>query len=61
MIIERIEIIFPNDSFKFYNINYIQALGTTMGTTMAPTYANLTVAYLKENLKEIIGRNMATT
>ena len=27
-----------------------------MGTKMAPTYATLTLAYLKENLYEIIGK-----
>ena len=32
-----------------------------MGTKMAPTYATLTLAYLEENLFEIIGKNVATS
>ena len=42
-----------NNSFQFNNINYIQTLRTAMGTTMAPTYTTLTLAYLEENLYEI--------
>ena len=47
MMIEGKEIILKNNSFQFNNINCIQTLGTAMGTKMAPTYANLTVAYLE--------------
>ena len=54
IIIEVIEIILDNNSFQFNNINYIQTLGTAMGSKMAPTYATLTQAYLEENLYEII-------
>ena len=43
-------------SFQFNNINYTQTLGTAMGTKMAPTYSTLTLAYLEENLGEIIGK-----
>ena len=56
MIIESIEIIPNNNSFQFNNINYIQSLGTAMGTKMAPIYATLTLVYLEENLYEIIGK-----
>ena len=42
-----IEIILNNNSFQFDNINYIQILGTAMGTKMAPTYTTLTLAYLE--------------
>ena len=52
---EGIEIIHNNNSFQF-NINYIQTLGTAMGTKMAPTYSTLTLAYLEKNLYEIIGK-----
>ena len=45
-----------NNSFQFNNINYIQTLGKAMGTKLAPTYATLTLAYLEENLYEIIGK-----
>ena len=53
---EDIEIILKNNSFQFNNINYIQTLGTAMGTKMVPTYTTLTLAYLEENLYEIIGK-----
>ena len=43
IIIEGIQIILNNHSFQFNNINYIQTLGTAMGTNMAPTYATLTL------------------
>ena len=32
-----------------------------MGTKMVPTYATLTLAYLEQNLYEIIGKNTTTT
>ena len=54
--IEGTEIILNNNSFQFNNINFIQTLGTALGTKMAPTYATLTLAYLEENLYEIIGK-----
>ena len=56
-----IEIILNNNSFQFNNVNYIQTLGTAMGTKMAPTYATLTQAYAEENLYEILGKNTAMT
>ena len=49
-IIEGIEITLNNNSFQFNNINYIQTLGTAMGTKMAPTYATLNLEYLGGNL-----------
>ena len=55
-IIEGIEIILNNKSFQFNNINYIHTLGTAMGTKMVPIYATLILAYLEENLYEIIGK-----
>ena len=42
------------------NTNYIQILGTVMGTKMAPTYATLTQAYLEENRYKIIGKKNST-
>lgn len=53
-IIESIDIILNNNSFQFNNNNYIQTLGTAMGTKMAPTYATLTLAYLEETLYDRI-------
>ena len=48
--------ILNNNSFQFNNINYSQTLGTAMGTKMSSTYTILTLAYLAENLNEIIGK-----
>ena len=53
-IIEGIEIIL-NNSFQFNKMKYIQTLGTGTGTKTRPTYATLTLAFLEENLYEIIG------
>ena len=47
IIIEDIEIILNNNSFEFNSINYIQTLGTAMGTKITPTYATLTHIYKK--------------
>ena len=44
-------------SYQFDHISFIQTLGTSMGTKMAPTYATLTWAYIEENQYEIIGKN----
>ena len=35
-IMDAVELILNNKSFQFDNINYIQIIGTTMGTKMAP-------------------------
>ena len=53
---DYIELILNNNSFQFNNVNYIQTLGTAMRTKMVLTYATLTLAYLEENLYEIIGK-----
>lgn len=47
-IIEGLEIILKNNSFEFGDKQFLQINGTAMGTKMAPTYANLTLAYLEE-------------
>ena len=31
-----------------------------MGAKMTPTYATLTLAYLEENIYEVVGKNTAT-
>ena len=51
-----IEIIRNNNSFDFDNINYIQNFGTAMRMKIATTYDTLTLAFLEENLYEIIGK-----
>ena len=56
IITASLELILSNNSFHFNNINYIQILETAMGTKLAPTYTVLTLAYLEENLHEIIGK-----
>ena len=55
-IIDDIELIPNNNSFLINNLNYIQTQGTAMGIKIATTYATLTLAYLEENLYEIIGK-----
>lgn len=47
-VIDSIKLILQNNTFCFADKNYIQIHGTAMGTKMAPTYANLTLAYLEE-------------
>ena len=53
-IIDSIDIILNNNSFKFDDKNYLQTLGTAMGTKVAPIYATLTMAYLEETLYDKI-------
>ena len=53
-ILDSLELILNNNSFQFDGKNYLQILGTAMGTRMAPAYATLTLAYLEENLYEEI-------
>ena len=55
-ITDGIELILNKDSFQFENINYIQILGIIMEIKTAPMYATLSLAYLEENLYEIIGK-----
>ena len=49
-ITDSLRIILENNSFCFGAKNFLQINGTAMGTKMAPTYANLTLAYLEETL-----------
>ena len=53
-ITDGIALILNNNSFQFNDMNYIHTLETAMRTKMSPTYATLTLAYLEENLYEII-------
>lgn len=45
-----LKVILENNSFSFGNRYFLQIQGTAMGTKMAPTYANLTLAYLEKTL-----------
>ena len=49
-IIEGIKFILENNFFSFDDIIYKQISGTAMGTKMAPTYANLVMAYLENKM-----------
>ena len=53
-ILQSIDIILNNKTFQFDDKNYIQTLGTAMGTKMAPVYATLTLGFLEEQLYEEI-------
>ena len=60
MITDGIKLILNNNSFQFNNVNYIQALGTAMGTKITPKYGTLTGVYLEENQYVIIEKNTTT-
>lgn len=49
-IIESLQFVLKNNSFKYNNEYYLQTTGTAMGTIMAPTYAHLVMAYLEVKL-----------
>ena len=53
-ICDAIRIVLENNTFHFDNKFYLQIKGTAMGTKMAPTYANLVLAYLEEQLYQKI-------
>ena len=44
-ILESIEFILKNNSFRFNDEYFLQLVGTATGTDMAPTYATLTMGY----------------
>lgn len=46
-----LEFVLQNNGFRFRNQHYWQINGTAMGTSCAPTYANLFMAALEEKLK----------
>ena len=49
-ICDAIKIILQHNTFHFNDKFFLQLNGTAMGTKMAPTYANLVLAYLEEKL-----------
>ncbi len=51
-ICDAINIILKNNVFFFNDQYYEQINGTAMGTKVAPSYANLTMAFLEENMYE---------
>ena len=50
LILEAVNIILTNNLIRFNGQNYLQIKGVAMGTKMAPTYANLTLAFLEEEM-----------
>ena len=53
-ICDALKIILENNTFHFNDQYYLQVLGVAMGTRMAPSYANLALAYLEEKLYTIV-------
>ena len=45
VILESVEFILKNNTFKFNDEYFLQLVGTATGTDMAPTYATLTMGY----------------
>jgi hypothetical protein len=46
-IIEAAKLVLTQNTFQFDSRNYVQILGTAMGTKFAPSYASLTLGYLE--------------
>ncbi|NQY54727.1 MAG: GIY-YIG nuclease family protein [Campylobacteraceae bacterium] len=61
-VLEALEFVLDNSNFQFNNNFYSLISGTVTGTKVAPTYANLTVAFLEislyDKVKEIYGENI---
>ena len=49
-ILEGLELVLKNSNFQFNGDNYTLVKGTATGTTVAPTYATLVMAYLEIDL-----------
>jgi hypothetical protein len=49
-ILESVKFVLENNSFCFDNKNFLQVLGTAMGSKCAPTYATLVLGYLEHKL-----------
>ena len=46
VIFKLINLVLTKNNFQFNNENYLQVLGTAMGTKMAPSYASLCMGKL---------------
>ena len=53
-ITDAVKLILENNSFFFDNRHYLQIKGTAMGTKMAPSYVNLVLAYLEEQMYDTL-------
>ena len=51
-VLEFMKLVFTCNNLTFQGNHYIQQTGTAMGTRMAPTYANLYMGLLEEQLLE---------
>ena len=49
-VIEILSLILKKNSFKFNNEHFLQIHGIAMGSSMAPTYANIFMAILERKL-----------
>ena len=54
-IIEALTLILEENTFNFDGDTYRQIKGTAMGTKVAPSYANLVMAYLEEKMYDEVG------
>ena len=51
-LLELLKIVKHKNNFQFNRKHYLQIGGTAMGTRVAPSYANLFMAYLEQKLLE---------
>ena len=51
-ILNFIRLVLTCNNLTFQGVNYVQQTGTAMGTKMAPTYANLFMGHLEEQMLE---------
>jgi hypothetical protein len=49
-ILDGLNLILSNNTFKYKSLNFIQIRGTAMGTKVAPTYANIVMTYFEIQL-----------
>ena len=57
-ILEGLKFILKNNTFLFNGDNFLQLVGTAMGTIVAPTYATLVMAFLEIKLYNIVERQL---
>ena len=51
-ILNFIRLVLTCNNLTFQGVNYVQQTGTAMGTKRAPTYANLFIGHLEEQMLE---------
>ena len=55
-ILESCKLILESNSFEFNDNNYIQIMGTAMGTKFVTSYATLVIGYLEIKLYQLVDR-----